>query len=243
VATGISDADPDALQTAHTAHGNVASDELGDYPWFTVDNVYASDDIEALAARAYQQSTRPFFLIEGIYEFEHGITTQLLRAQAYDTVLGGATGQVFGNNPIWHFDGPGLFTAPMKWPQALDAPGSRSMASLGALFHSLNWWTLVPDVDHHLVDAGAGPGPDQAVGALACDGSFAVVYVPTKRSLTMRLAGLRAGSVALRWYDPYSGATEAATDASVPAGGEVTVETPGANAGGDADWVLVAEST
>jgi hypothetical protein len=45
-----------------------------------------------------------------------------------------AAGQFFGNNPIWHFDGPTLFKYEGSWQQALDSVGSRDMARLGTSF-------------------------------------------------------------------------------------------------------------
>ncbi|MBV8361780.1 MAG: DUF4038 domain-containing protein [Deltaproteobacteria bacterium] len=55
--------------------------------------------------------SRPFFLIESVYENDHNATDRRLRSGAYHAVLSGAAGQVFGNNPMWHFDGPGLYPA------------------------------------------------------------------------------------------------------------------------------------
>ena len=49
----------------------------------------------------------PFFLMESAYENEHDAGEQRLRAQAYQAILSGAMGHLFGNNPIWHFDGAG----------------------------------------------------------------------------------------------------------------------------------------
>jgi hypothetical protein len=69
----------------------------------------------------------PFFLIESAYENEHDATSQRLRTQAYHAVLSGAADQVFGNNPIWHFDGPGLFPLQVTWRDALGSRGAQSM--------------------------------------------------------------------------------------------------------------------
>ena len=57
--------------------------------------------------------------IESAYENEHEATEQRLRTQAYQAVLSGAAGQIFGNNPIWHFSSGGLYQAPVTWQQAL----------------------------------------------------------------------------------------------------------------------------
>ena len=40
-------------------------------------------------------------------------------------MLSGAAGQFFGNNPVWHFDGPTFFPFTGDWRQAL---GQRGLA-------------------------------------------------------------------------------------------------------------------
>jgi hypothetical protein len=88
--------------------------------------------LEVIGPRAPSPSV-PFFLIESAYENEHNATDQRLRTQADHAVLSGAAGQVFGNNPIWHFDGPGLYPAPMTWQEALGGKGTQSMTHLQSL--------------------------------------------------------------------------------------------------------------
>src|SRR5690606_20547631 len=86
----------------------------------------------------------PSFLIESTYENEHGATGRQLRMQAYQALLTGAAGHVFGNNPIWHFDGPGIYAAPVDWKEALGSEGARGMTHLMKLMGALPWWELVP---------------------------------------------------------------------------------------------------
>ena len=114
----------------------------------------------------------PFFLIESAYENEYDATEQRLRAQAYEAMLCGAAGQVFGNNPIWHFGTPGARVAPVTWRQALDGRGSWSMAHLRRLFTQLPWWLLEPDLHGRLVTEFPGIGGDRPVAASASDGSM-----------------------------------------------------------------------
>ena len=86
----------------------------------------------------------PYFLMESAYENEHDVSTRQLRTQAYQALLAGATGQLFGNNPIWHFGSGGLARAPVDWQEALGEPGSRSMSVVGQIFGSLRWWGSGP---------------------------------------------------------------------------------------------------
>ena len=146
IANGIVSADPRVL---HTAHGNPetpVSEFWRGEPWLNIDNIYTYHSVSEVALAQYARRTgRPFFLIETKYENERESTDRNLRVQAYQALLGGAAGQVFGNNPIWRFTDPGIYPAPTDWKGALDSTGNRDMAHLRALFETLPWWRLEPD--------------------------------------------------------------------------------------------------
>jgi hypothetical protein len=180
----------------------------------------------------------PFFLIESVYENEHDTTEERLRTDAYHAVLSGAAGQVFGNNPIWHFDGPGLFPAPVTWEEALGGKGSRSMTHLRKLLGGFSWWLLKPDISGKFLISGFGSGYDRAVAALAVDRSFAIVYLPSERPLMLDLGQLKGPKVAARWYDPSDGVFFGLVGSPFAAAGAQSFR-PEA---GSRDWVLVLES-
>jgi hypothetical protein len=114
------------------------------------------------------------------------------------------------------------------------------MALLGALFRGMDWWTLKPDVDgRFLID---DEGDEQAVAAVTCDRSHAVVYVPSEREIVLDLAQLEGDTVALSWYDPTNGQVTPA-DQALPAAGTRVVATPGANGEGSDDWVLLIDAS
>lgn len=241
IALGIAETDPGVLQTAHGAPDTPPLDYWAGYPWLAVNNVYTYGDVYTPAIREFARTAMPYFLMESAYENENGADTRRLRTQAYHAVLSGATGQIFGNNPMWMFDGPGLWPENTTWQASLDSPGARSMTAVGRLLQSRAWWRLEPDTNGQLLTAGVGSGQDRAVAAQACDGTFAVAYIPTSRSITLNLGRLSGGSVRLTWYDPSNGATAPATASPVPAGSPVQLSTPGSNAGGAPDWVIIAE--
>lgn len=184
----------------------------------------------------------PFFLIESAYENEYDATEQRLRAQAYEAMLCGAAGQVFGNNPIWHFGTPGARVAPVTWRQALDGRGSWSMAHLRRLFTQLPWWLLEPDLHGRLVTEFPGIGGDRPVAASASDGSWGLIYLSTQRPVTVDLGRLRGPRVEARWYDPATGRFPEMEDMPLRASGAMTFRSPETNGGGFADWVLVLQS-
>jgi hypothetical protein len=243
IADGIADVNPHAIQTAHTARGHLASDEWADRPWLTLDNIYAADDIYSWALTAHQRSGRPYFLIEGWYENEHGASTQLLRNQAYGAVLGGATGHVFGSNPVWHFGRYAVAAgAPGRWEEGLGSAGSRSMEVLERTLAPLPWWKLEPDVSGSFVTNGIGSRASRAQAAVASDGSLGMVYVPTDRRLTIDVEPLRRGDLTFSWIDPTTGAVTPACPTVTRFRRRHAVHPPKRNADGDADWLLLVES-
>jgi hypothetical protein len=245
IVEGIREFDPQALQTAQGAPGKSVIDYWRGEPWLQVNNVYTYEPVYAPALEQYARPGRmPFFLIESAYENEHGITERRIRTQAYQAVLCGAAGQIFGNNPIWHFHGPGLFSAPVTWQQALDSPGARSMTRLRELMATIPWWLLKPDIDHAFLVDGLGPKDARAVAARASDRSFALLYLPTSRDITVDLGQLAGPVVAVRWYDPTDGQFLTVGGSPFSASGLLRLQPERAsNSSGFDDWVLVLEST
>ncbi len=137
IALGIKEHDPKHPFTAHCAPDNDAADQYGGGGWLSFNTVYTYQLIHPRLYGAYRRNpAQPFILIESSYEGEHNSSEAQIRRQAYWTILCGGFGHVFGNNPIWHFDGPGLFPVKETWRQAMDLPGSVGMKHWGDLFRS-----------------------------------------------------------------------------------------------------------
>jgi hypothetical protein len=246
IAEGIQEFEPKALNTAHCAPETAAIDFWDREPWLQVSNVYTYKPVYLAALDHFDRhKSTPFFLIESSYENEHGSTEQLLRTQAYQAILSGAMGQVFGNNPIWHFDGPGLFSAPGSWREQLGSRGAISMTHLRALFGTMPWWTLEPDTDNRLLKAGHQSGESRAVAGRSADRSIAVVYLPTIRNLTLDLRELAGPNVSMRWYDPANGQYTdiVASDFESQKMQTVTIGPRANNSSGSGDWVLILKAT
>jgi hypothetical protein len=243
IAEGIATFDPRALHTAHNARDTVAIEYWQGERWFQVNNVYTYGPVHAAALEQYGRPERmPFFLIESAYENEHDATEQRIRTQAYQALLSGAAGQVFGNNPIWHFDGPGLLSASMSWQEALASRGAQSMTHLRDLLATMPWWLLEPDLDHSLLIDGLGPKDDRAVAGSTANGSLAIVYIPGLRAITVDLAQLAGPDVAARWYDPADGSFAVVEGSPFPATGPRQFGPKSGNSSAFGDWVLVLDS-
>jgi hypothetical protein len=238
VANGIMEEDPDALATSHNAPETAPLEFWGYEPWLKVNNVYTYGPVYAAAIREQNIGRgMPFFLMESAYEFEHGADEHRIRIQAYQAILSGAFGHLFGNNPIWHFEGPGLHPETMTWREALDSPGTRSMEVLLEFVSSIKWWQLVPDSRNRLLVGGIGNDMKRAVAAAAADGSFAVVYMPDNDGVTVDLTRLSASLVEARWRDPTDGKVTP-VDGTPFAAGKQEFKPPRNNGRGYPDWIL-----
>ena len=246
LATGLRDGGAAQIMTAHGGQTS-ALDTFGDQPWLAVDTVYRyqPDLWRPLRANYLKKPARPFVLIETTYEGEHDARPEQVRRQAWWTMLSGACGQFFGNNPMWHFDGPGLFKSEVSWRQALDSTGSHDIARLGAFFHRQPWHQLVPDLDDKLAVAGRGQGATQVTAANTADRRLALLYIPADgagaRKLTLNLASFPAPVMA-HWFNPAEDAAVITHGAPVPNRDQQTLRTPGDNGTGRNDWVLILET-
>jgi Protein of unknown function (DUF4038)/Concanavalin A-like lectin/glucanases superfamily/Putative collagen-binding domain of a collagenase len=256
VAQGIKDTDPRHIQTVELNF--LTSGSLDDPAWAPLISLNASyiyDPTYQQVLTDYNRSNfLPTFLVEGPYEFEQGVSTVpygdpfALRRQEYWSMLSGATGQLYGNHYTWQFlcdqrDQAGNCVG--GWKDHLDTTGAVEFKHMTDLFQSLPWYQLVPDQTHSLLTAGYGTYGDwdYATAAKTPDGSLAVVYIPTARTVTVDL-GTMVGPVTARWYDPASGSYTTIAGSPFANQGSQDFTTPGDNADGpgNPDWVLVLQT-
>lgn len=235
IADGIREIDTRWLHTFHGSRGTAALEFVGSTSsWLTVNNIYTDEsNVVIKALQEYSRSQMPFFLIEARYEGESA-SAATVRAQAYQAVLSGASGHLMGNHPMWDFSS--------GWEQALNSAGARTLSHLRNLYASLPWWSLQPDGDGALITSGRGSDASRAACAAAADGSLALCYVPTSRNVTLKLDGLFGPTIEARWYDPTSGSYTTIQQSPFQSNATTSLSSPGKNADGDADWVLVLQS-
>jgi hypothetical protein len=160
-------------------------------------------------------------------------TDETLRRQVLWSLTSGAAGEFFGSHD-WSFH-PG-------WERRLSTRGLTQVTRLRKLFSTLRWWELVPDTANELVTAGRGTElrtdepkdvleNDYVTATRTPDGRLAVVYLPTGRTISVNRSAMAAGTRAA-WIDPTSGRRR-----PVPMSPNFT--TPGRNAAGGDDWLLL----
>ena len=206
---------------------NIYCDQLRSHPW-----TFAQCKTE------YQRvdfPTVPYFQKEGAYEGDGdtGSVAQHWRSQTWQSLLGGGCGWHFGNSTIWKF-GAG-------WQGQLGIRGTLDTQQANTFTARRRWDLLVPDWGNtFLTNGGSYTNANFASAARASDGTWAAIYVPTNESLTVDLSGFTTSSIIVQWFDPTTSALSTATGSPFSNSGTHTFSaTPGTNAQGDADWVLL----
>ncbi|MBA8878899.1 hypothetical protein FHW16_002617 [Phyllobacterium myrsinacearum] len=240
LATTIAETDPDAIQSVHGSRDVRTDIVWSDARWKKLDTVYTYGNVAAATLQQYLvQPTRPFFFIEGVYEGENGATEETVRTTAYSALLTGAAGQVFGNNPVWHFSGPSLHAETVPWPIALSSRGAKSMTYLKEFFDTVPWWSLEPDQGKMLAPQSQSTA-GIAVAARSHDGKLFVVYLSGTRTATIKMDVSEQSGRKAKWFDPSSGEFTAAEKPAVTVEGSLEYKAPDIrNASGYGDWLLV----
>jgi hypothetical protein len=249
VARGIQSVDKGHIQTVELmVEPSTANPKWAPIISLNLAYTYGATYLQMLSCYNHKP-TLPAFLGEAHYELEKvgqpqdfG-TPSVVRRQAYWTMLSGGSGQFYGNLYTWTFkDG---------WKKNLDTPGAREFRYWKELFTALPWFDLAPDQDHKVVTAGLGNRGDRktrvsqsdyCTAAMTPDGACAVAYLPTKRTITVNMARLKAPATA-QWYDPTSGKYTTIDGSPLANRGSQQLTPPKKNSAGDEDWVLVLQTT
>lgn len=161
----------------------------------------------------------------------------VIRRQSYQALLSGACGQLYGNNPIWHFESPDtLYDYDGTWESNLDTTAAQQQVYVKALFDAYEWHLLVPTQDSSLVTTSLGSGTSRILPALASDGSFAMVWRPSSGSSTINMTALTPSSVRARFYNPTDGTYSTVSGSPFSNTGTQSISFPG-------ERVLVLDAT
>jgi hypothetical protein len=246
VAQGIQDFAPAHLHTVQFNTNTslppvLSTDDTRWLPIITLNSAYTYQATYIPTLSGYNYSPpMPVFMIETGYEGEgiavFGTSPQALRAQEYWVNLSGATGHFYGNRYMWQFLS--------GWQAQLNSSGATHMLYVKNLFEPRAWYNLVPDQTHAVVTSGYGTfgAADYVTAARVANGSLVMAYVPSARTVAVDMTKM-GGSATARWYDPTNGTYTAIAGSPFANSGSHNFVTPGTNAGGDGDWVLVLEAS
>ena len=240
------------LMTYHPYGGHSSSKWLHDEPWLDFNMLQSGHGARDLANYAMigadyaRAPVKPVLDGEPRYE-DHPIKWKQdagwfdevdVRQAIYWGLLAGGCGITYGCHDIWQFWQPGrepVSSARTPWREALDLPAASQAGYARALYESRPFHRLAPDQE--LVAAGQGEGADHAQAARAGDGSFAFLYLPTGKPVTVEIGRLSGPEISACWFDPRSGAWLPAERFANAGPREFT---PPSSGRGN-DWVLVLD--
>jgi hypothetical protein len=243
------------IKTYHPMGGHSSSEWLHDAPWLDMNMMQSGHggghDVAVwdMIARDYALSpAKPTLDGEPNYE-DHPVSPwptwdpangyfrdHDVRKQCWRSVFAGACGVTYGHHAVWQFCGPrhaGVNHADRTWEEAIERPGAAQVQYLRHLVESRPMLNRIPD--QSVIAGDAGSGPDHARACRASDGSYALVYLPQPRPLTVSLATISGDTARAWWYDPRTGA--AREIGTFPAGGTQTFTPPAEGP----DWALVLD--
>ena len=209
------------LITYHASPPHSSTDLFQYAPWLGFSFIYTywrekPNDwvISDLQPHVYEAALRewsksdimPFVLGESQYEGS-GIkpndmgAPQVVRRQAYWTMLCGGAGHAYGSD-IWYF--------PDNWRDIMRYEGAFQMGNLIRFFEQIHWWTLVPDVQHLGVvnHYGDWAKNNYVTTAISEDKKLLVSYLPQIQSVSVDFAFLSGESFKCTWYNPANGKKE-----------------------------------
>lgn len=161
-----------------------------------------------------------------------------VRKQTYRSVFAGACGVTYGHHSVWQFWSPReekINHADRYWTEAIDRPGAFQVGYLRRLVESRPMLKRIPDPS--LLLEGQGKGSEHAVAMRSENGDYAMIYIPTGKTVKVNFANLKGKEFVAWWFDPRTGKTKKIGCLENPKTWTVTTPTLGA----EQDWVLILD--
>jgi hypothetical protein len=249
LAREIQAAAPHHLHTVHNAHEFASARFHHEDPWLDVNlgYTYGAAYLHILPEYQRMNPVRPVILGETGYEAEPNAiellpdakkgdlwTPYRIRRNAWWAVTSGAVGYCAGTR-LWRWE--------PNWRETMQVRSTIEAPNLLRGMQTIAWWKLVPDAEHEFLTAGFGAWKqaDYATAALADDGTCAVVYLPTPRTITVDLAKLK-GPVMARWFDPTTAEFKVVEGAPFSQLSKREFTPPRANSADESDRVLFCQT-
>jgi CubicO group peptidase (beta-lactamase class C family) len=242
------------LMTYHPRGGGQSSSRLlHNEPWLDFNMIQTTShfvftNYRTVAADYAKRPAKPTLEGEAAYEYsvdlshrnelDKRIQPWHVRKAAYWSVFAGGFGFTYGHRSYigWVLAGEKLDKgADVPWFESLDSPGAFDMTHLRSLMESRPFLTCVPD--QTVVADGPADPLDHVAATRSTDGSYAMLYFPTGRPVTVRMDRICGGKVRAWWFDPREG--QAAEIGIFPNLGTKQFIPP--SSGQDNDWVLVLD--
>lgn len=249
------------LTTFHPRGWYSSSKSFHDAPWLDFNMRQNGHDPEygLYSGTAYDYAREPVKPIidgEPLYEDHpvnanaekrgHSLAFDIRRAFYWD-VFNGAFGHTYGHHSVWQWydpdvEGVGPTNRPLySWKEALNRPGAEQMQYGKRLIESRPFLTRVPDRDMIVPEknrlAVPGAGVRTFVATRDQEGSWAMIYIPVGRAVTIDFTRLNAEKLHMYLFNPRNGKS---SDLGVVANKGKMKFTPPC-VGELLDWVLVVD--
>lgn len=241
------------LITYHIQGGMTTGDFLHNEKWLDFNMMQSGHgkrhlpNYQTIAKDYARQPVKPCMDSEPCYE-NHPIDWKAangwfdehdVRKAAYWALFAGAQGHTYGCHDIWQMYVPGrhqpISAARTWWKQALHFPAAYQMKTVRTLLESRSYLTRIPD--QSLLEDDYGNTPDHCQATRCSTGAWAMVYIPTGKTVTVDLDKLAGDKLTASWVIPRSG--EVKVIGPIERKGKKQFKPP--MAGEREDWVLVLE--
>jgi hypothetical protein len=208
MAEGIKSFAPTHLITYHAASSHSSTDVFANEKWLDLSMVYSyfrgkegvwtteMPQVYEVSTAEYQKiSVKAFILGQSQYEDESIGSEQIVRRQAYWTILSGATGHCYGSS-----------VAEFKehWQRNMNLNGALSMSRFYKIFRGLPWELLRPETSGELITEGQGiyQNDDYSPVAILPNYRLAVMYLPVGHPVKVNMAKMKGSNLRVLWINP-----------------------------------------
>ncbi len=219
---------PQGLSTNHPFGGSWVGDLYGSEEWYDIDGYQSShgtgqrtiDFINKTIAEGWKtQPAKPMINLEPCYEeIRYAIFEDDVRNACYWSVFATPpSGITYGADGIWPWirkgetalnHNPNLKVS--TWDKAIELPGSKQIAILGAFMRGFDWWVLYPAQELLLVQPGDMDYKNHLSVLKSIDNGTILIYFPGKQEVNLLLPPGRDYNFS--WFNPVDGKTNGTGD-------------------------------
>lgn len=133
-----------------------------------------------------------------------------VRARIYRGIFAGACGVTYGHHQIWqflntdHYEPINVGDTIIGWQKAMNAEAANQMNYLKNLLLSRPYFSRIEGESLVLSDKGRDY-KDQVIATRDSDGSFAMVYLPQNKPVTIDMSKISGAKKNVAWFDPRTG--------------------------------------
>ncbi|AYQ32443.1 DUF4038 domain-containing protein [Runella sp. SP2] len=208
MAEGIKAEAPHHLMTYHAASSHSSTDVAGKEAWLDFSMTYTyfrgktgawtmeMPQVYEASLKEHNKNPRKVFILgESQYEDEKDGNAQMIRRQAYWSLLSGGSGHCYGSSVADFGD---------DWRQKLQLRGAQDMELYYKIFSGLPWYLFRPDTTDEVLVEGRGTygNDDYSVVSVLPNNRMAAIYIPTSRTLKVNVGKINGTNIRALWINP-----------------------------------------